>query len=85
MPFQARGRLRRAQKQITLDGRTKKLRGSVRWFELKYWPILALLAGVMSIVPIFGSIASSVPVVLIGLTQGFWVALWVLLWIIGVH
>jgi predicted PurR-regulated permease PerM len=54
-------------------------------FGLKYWPILAILAGVMSIVPIFGSIASSVPVVLIGLTQGFWVALWVLLWIIGVH
>jgi len=54
-------------------------------FGLKYWPILAILAGIMSIVPIFGSIASSVPVVLIGLTQGFWVALWVLLWIIGVH
>jgi predicted PurR-regulated permease PerM len=54
-------------------------------FGLKYWPILALVAAVMSIVPIFGSIASSVPVVLIGLTQGFWVALWVLLWIIGVH
>ena len=54
-------------------------------FGLKYWPILAIVAGVMSIVPIFGSITSSVPVVLIGLTQGFWVALWVLLWIIGVH
>ncbi len=54
-------------------------------FGLKYWPILAIVAGVMSIVPIFGSITSSVPVVLIGLTQGLWVALWVLLWIIGVH
>jgi predicted PurR-regulated permease PerM len=54
-------------------------------FGLKYWPILAIVAGLMSIVPIFGSITSSVPVVLIGLTQGFWVALWVLLWIIGVH
>jgi predicted PurR-regulated permease PerM len=54
-------------------------------FGLKYWPILAIVAAVMSIVPIFGSIMSSVPVVLIGLTQGFWVALWVLLWIIGVH
>jgi predicted PurR-regulated permease PerM len=39
----------------------------------------------MSIVPIFGSILSSVPVVLIGLTQDFWTALWVLLWIIGIH
>ncbi len=54
-------------------------------FDLKYWPILSILAAVMSIVPIFGSIMSSVPVVLIGLTQGFWVALWVLLWIIGIH
>jgi predicted PurR-regulated permease PerM len=54
-------------------------------FDLKYWPILALLSGVMSIVPIFGSILSSVPVVLIGLTQDFWTALWVLLWIIGIH
>jgi predicted PurR-regulated permease PerM len=54
-------------------------------FGLKYWPILAILAGIMSIIPIFGSILSSIPVVLVGLTQGFWVALWVLLWIIGIH
>jgi predicted PurR-regulated permease PerM len=54
-------------------------------FGLKYWPILAIVAGVMSIIPIFGSILSSVPVVLIGLTQDFWTALWVLLWIIGIH
>jgi predicted PurR-regulated permease PerM len=55
------------------------------FFGLKYWPILAILAGVMSIIPIFGSILSSIPVVLVGLTQGFWVALWVLLWIILIH
>jgi predicted PurR-regulated permease PerM len=54
-------------------------------FGLKYWPILSILAAVMSLIPIFGSILSSVPVVLIGLTQGFWIALWVLLWIIGIH
>jgi len=54
-------------------------------FDLKYWPILSIVAGVMSIVPIFGSILSSIPAVLIGLTQGFWVALWVLLWILGIH
>ena len=54
-------------------------------FGLKYWPILAIVSGVMSIVPIFGSILSSVPVVMIGLTQDFWTALWVLLWIIGIH
>lgn len=54
-------------------------------FDLKYWPILSIVAGVMSIIPIFGSILSSIPAVLIGLTQGFWTALWVLLWIIGIH
>ena len=54
-------------------------------FHLKYWPILTIVAAVMSIVPIFGSILSSVPAVMIGLTQDFWTALWVLLWIIGIH
>jgi predicted PurR-regulated permease PerM len=54
-------------------------------FDLKYWPILSILSGVMSIIPIFGSILSSVPVVLIGLTQDFWTAVWVLLWIVGIH
>jgi len=52
---------------------------------LKYWPILALVAALMSIVPIFGSILSAIPAVLIGLTQGFWTALWALLWIVGIH
>lgn len=54
-------------------------------FGLRYWPILAIVSGVMSIIPIFGSILSAVPVVLIGLTQSFWTALWALLWIVGVH
>ncbi|HEX6273298.1 MAG TPA: AI-2E family transporter [Polyangiaceae bacterium] len=55
------------------------------FFGLKYWPLLALVAAIMSIVPIFGSILSSIPVVLVGLTQGFWVAIWVLVWIILIH
>jgi predicted PurR-regulated permease PerM len=54
-------------------------------FGLKYWPILAIIAGIMSLIPIFGSILSSIPAVLIGLTQDFWTALWVLLWILGIH
>jgi predicted PurR-regulated permease PerM len=54
-------------------------------FGLKYWPIMAIVAGLMSIIPIFGSILSTIPAVLIGLTQSFWTALWVLLWIIGIH
>ncbi len=54
-------------------------------FDLKYWPILAIVAAIFSIIPIFGSILSSVPIVLIALTQDFWTALWVLAWIIGIH
>lgn len=54
-------------------------------FDLKYWPILAILAGVMSIVPIFGSILSSIPIVAIALTQSLGVAVEVLLWILGIH
>jgi predicted PurR-regulated permease PerM len=54
-------------------------------FDLKYWPILSLIAAAMSIIPIFGSILSSIPAVAIGLTQGFGTALGVLVWIIAIH
>ncbi|HKQ70000.1 MAG TPA: AI-2E family transporter [Polyangiaceae bacterium] len=54
-------------------------------FGLKYWPILAILAGIMSLVPIFGSIASSIPIVAIALTQSFGIALGVLAWILIIH
>lgn len=54
-------------------------------FGLKYWPILALVAALMSIVPIFGSILSAIPAVLIGLTQSLATALLVLVWIVGIH
>ncbi|MDP9002750.1 MAG: AI-2E family transporter [Myxococcota bacterium] len=52
---------------------------------LKYWPVMALMAAVFSLVPIFGSIASAVPAVVVGLTQGLGTATFVLLWIIGIH
>jgi predicted PurR-regulated permease PerM len=55
------------------------------FFGLKYWPVLALLAGIMSSVPIFGSILSTIPAVFVGLTQDIWTATWVLLWILGIH
>jgi predicted PurR-regulated permease PerM len=54
-------------------------------FGLKYWPVLAVVASVLSIIPIFGAILSSVPAVMIGLTQSFWTALSVLGWIVVVH
>lgn len=54
-------------------------------FDLDYWPVLTLIATVLSIVPIFGSIVSSIPAVLIGLQQSFSTALLVLAWIVGIH
>lgn len=54
-------------------------------FGLKYWPVLALVAGLMSLIPIFGSILSTIPAVLIGLTQNFSTALAVLIWIVVIH
>ncbi len=52
---------------------------------LKYWPVFSLVAALGSIIPIFGSILSTIPAVLVGLTQDIWTALWVLLWVLLIH
>lgn len=52
---------------------------------LKYWPVLALIATVLSLIPIFGSIVSAIPAVALGLTQSMGTAVFVLVWIIGIH
>jgi predicted PurR-regulated permease PerM len=52
---------------------------------LKYWPVLAVISTVMSLIPIFGSIASAIPAVALALTQSPGTAVFVLLWIIGIH
>jgi predicted PurR-regulated permease PerM len=52
---------------------------------LKYWPVLALFATVLSLIPIFGVIASSVPAVAVALTQNVGTAVFVLAWIIVIH
>jgi predicted PurR-regulated permease PerM len=52
---------------------------------VKYWPVLAIVSTVCSLIPIFGSIASAVPAVVLGLTQSLGTAVIVLLFIIGVH
>ncbi len=54
-------------------------------FDLKYWPLMALVAAVGSLIPIFGSILSAVPAVAIGLTQSPGTAFAVLAWIVGIH
>ena len=54
-------------------------------FDLKYWPVLAVVATIFTLVPIFGSIASAIPAVALGLTQSFSTGVLVLVWIIGIH
>jgi len=54
-------------------------------FKIKFAFVLATLAGILSIVPIFGSIISTVPIVLVALTISPLSALISLLWIIGIH
>lgn len=52
---------------------------------LKYWAFLTIVATVMSVIPIFGAILSSVPAVLVALSQDVGLALLVLAWIVGIH
>jgi predicted PurR-regulated permease PerM len=52
---------------------------------LKYWPVMALVSALFSLVPIFGSIASAIPAIVVGLTQGIGTAAFVLAWIVGIH
>jgi predicted PurR-regulated permease PerM len=54
-------------------------------FGVPFAFVLSLVATVLSAIPIFGTIISSVPIVLMGLTQGFNTGLGILLWIIGIH
>ena len=59
-------------------------------FGVKYTLILAMVAGLMSLIPIFGSILSSVPIVIVALVSNpagvdIVRGLAILLWIIGIH
>lgn len=47
--------------------------------------VLSMLATVLSAIPIFGTIISSIPIVAIGLTHGLKTGLGILLWIVGIH
>lgn len=47
--------------------------------------LLALIAGVLSVIPIFGSILSSIPIVVVALADSFEKAVLGLVWIIGIH
>lgn len=60
--------------------------GILFWaLELRYWPILALIATVFSLIPIFGSIISTIPVVIIALQQSVPTAVAALVGIVIIH
>lgn len=54
-------------------------------FNVNYAFILATVAGAFSIVPVFGSTISTIPIVIVALTTSPLTALCALLWIIGIH
>jgi predicted PurR-regulated permease PerM len=59
-------------------------------FGVKYGLILAVVAGLMSLVPIFGSILSSAPIVVVALVSGtegidVFRGVAMVLWIVGIH
>lgn len=47
--------------------------------------LLSLVAGVLSLIPIFGTIVSSIPIVLVAATSGIWTGLLALGWIGFIH
>lgn len=53
--------------------------------DIKFSLLLAVLAGVLSLIPIFGTILSTLPIVLFGLTDGLMTGVFALLWILGIH
>ena len=53
--------------------------------DIKFSLLLAVVAGVLSLIPIFGTILSSIPIVLFGLTDGLVTGGLALLWILGIH
>ncbi len=64
--------------------------GALTWLGMvvlgiPYALLLASVAAVLSLIPIFGTIVSSIPIVLVGLTQGVEVAILALAWIVLIH
>lgn len=53
--------------------------------DVRFPLVLALVATVFSLIPIFGSIISTLPIVAVALTDSFAKGVLALLWIIGIH
>jgi predicted PurR-regulated permease PerM len=54
-------------------------------FGVPYALTLASVAAVLSLIPVFGTIVSSIPIVLVGATKGLDTALFALGWIVMIH
>lgn len=54
-------------------------------FGVKFSVLLAVVAGIMSLIPVFGTILSTIPIVLIALTDGFMKGVIALVWILFIH
>jgi predicted PurR-regulated permease PerM len=54
-------------------------------FIPEYAVVLGIFAGILSLIPIFGTIISSIPAILVALSIGWGPALGVLAWILGIH
>jgi len=59
-------------------------------FDVKYSILLGIMAGMFSLIPIFGTILSSIPIIAISMVSGehgvaIGPALGILAWIIGIH
>lgn len=53
--------------------------------KVKFAFLLATIAAVFSLVPVFGSILSTIPIVVVGLSSGVGTALLAVLWIVCIH
>jgi predicted PurR-regulated permease PerM len=53
--------------------------------QVKFSVLLAVVAGILSLIPVFGTILSTVPIVLIALTDGFMLGVGALAWVLFVH
>ncbi len=72
--------------QVAICGINAVLTGiGLAIFNVKFAFLLACVAGVFSLIPIFGTILSSVPIVLVALSQGLSTVALVIAWIIGIH
>ncbi|MBN4077510.1 AI-2E family transporter, partial [Sulfobacillus acidophilus] len=53
--------------------------------KIKFSFILATLAGIFSLIPIFGSIISTIPIAIVAISTSFTTCLLAVLWIVAIH